>query len=202
MKYLGNRNLSEITPRQIYSILGFSIYIEECYYTPISFLNKGCPIWVNYNEDGKCDVYECDSKETTYNDLVGIIKKLLPKRKGYYCSTLNHSHTKELRIPSKNDYFLNTACFNENDVMMAVVLIEHDEVLSKEKGFECGKITNIISHSQVALKVLSEYLFSIQNDNKHRGLLLSFDATNKQDEDNAMTLGLIKIGGKYYYQFE
>ena len=203
MKHIGNRNIKDIHPIKVFTILGYEIFIPDCYYNPISYLKKGCPIWVLYGNDGDCVIYECTNEQLLYPTLVGIIKTHLPHRKGYYCKPLTDSAVKQLHLGNNIYHKLSAVCFDENDTIKSAVLIENDNELTTEKGFTCVKISFIFNDDDDALKTLYDYIFGETNVNQYRGLLVSYKADNQNAIHNAKLLNMVHLeDGNYYYQFE
>ena len=190
------RNLSKIESVKVYCILGYDIYIPKAYDTPISFLKKGCPIWINYNESGDCRIYESNGIEYLYSSLVKQIKTTFPKRNGYYCAPLYQTMIQGI-------YEFSSACYNENNDICAMIEIKYNKELTQEKGVECAEVSNLTSDSDDALKVLSNYIFSDEIVNKHRALLIHYYPKNRKDRHNAMVLGLVrKSKDLYWFQME
>ena len=179
------------------------MYIPSKYNIPIAFLKKGCPIWVLHDYEGNCDVFECDNVNTLYPTLVGIIKERYTPRSGFHCKPLTQEDIKDWGFDSRLYYDLSAASYDENDRVKALVIIEDDAEQTETKGLKCTKISKIVNEDPNALKTLYEFIFSEYNINRYRGLLISFEAKNEEDANNALILNMIlKEDGKYYYQFE
>ncbi len=203
MRHIGHKKESEQALIKVFNILGYNVYIPSEYNHPIYFLKKGCPIWVKHDEEGNCDVFECDNEETLYSTLVGIIKEMYPKRNGYYCTALTKDIMKDLDFENKPYLNLSAACFDEDNKAKAIVVIEEDIELTQNKGFKCAKISQIINEDDFALNALYEFVFNEYNINKNRGLLISYEANSDSDVNNAKIMNMALMeDGKYYYQFE
>lgn len=202
MKQIGQRNFNDTPLIKVFTILGYDVYVPNSYYNPLSFLNNGCPMWVLY-DDVKCNVYECVSEDTVYSMLADTIKTYYPKRKGYYCKPLTVDIIKEKQLESRYYNELSTVCYDENDNIKALILIENNESLSAQKGFKCASIYHILNEDDNALKVLWEYISNETNINRHRGLLISYEASNQCEIDYTKLINMVKKDdGKYYYQLE
>lgn len=183
--------------------MGYDIYIPQTYCRPTAIFQNGCPIWVNYSNNGDCDIYETISKDKLYPTLVGIIKQMYPIRVGYYCKPLTDDIVRELHFNIKHYYEFSSVCFNEKDEIKAAVCIEKDNELSTLKGFECAKITNVLNRDNNAFCVLYKYMFRETNINNYRGLLILYEPRTQFEIENAKLLSMVKLeDGKYYYQFE
>lgn len=203
MRHIGHRKESEQTLIKVFNILGYNIYIPSEYNHHIYFLKKGCPIWVLHDEEGNCDVFECDNEETLYSTLVGIIKEMYPKRKGYYCAVLSKEIMKDLGLEDRPYLDLSAVCFDEGNKAKAIVVIEEDIELTQNKGFKCAKISQIVNNDDDALNALYEFVFNEYNINKKRGLLISYEVNSETDVNNAKIMNMTLMeDGKYYYQFE
>lgn len=203
MKYIGHRKESEQALIKVFNILGYDIYIPSEYCCPTVSLKKGCPIWVSHDEEGNCDVFECDNEDTLYSTLVGIIKEMYPKRNGHYCTALTKDIMKDLGFEAKPYFNLSAVCFDEDNKAKAIVVIEEDIESTQNKGFKCAKISQIINNDNDALNALYKFVFSEYNINKNRGLLISYKVDNESDANNAKIMNMtLKKDGKYYYQFE
>ena len=203
MKYIGNRNIKVIKPIKVFTILGYDIFIPDNNNNPISYLKKGCPIWLLYGKDGECDIYECTNEELLYPSLVGIIKKYYPNCKGYYCKPLTDDVIKQLHLEGKGYHELSAICYNEGDIIKAAVLFEGNNKLTIKKGFSCVKIVCVRNNDDEALQSLYEYIFRETNVNKYRGLLVSYKADKRDEIHNAQLLNMVRLeDGEYYYQFE
>ena len=199
MKYLGKRNLQECSLIHVYNILGYNVYIPYSYYNPLSFLKQGCPIWINYGDDGVCEVYECnnDNQDITYKDVEEIIKHF-PPRHGFYCQPISDGEAYE-----KGNIITGAKCLDENNHTLATIIICEDSNLSELKGIPCGKITILENLNDDALNELSKFLFREYNIDRHRSLLVSYVPQNEKDEKNAQIIGMVKKDdGIFYYQFE
>ena len=51
MKYLGHKNCRNEKLKLTFRILGYDVFVPYSYFSPISYLKKGCPIW---NLNKKC----------------------------------------------------------------------------------------------------------------------------------------------------
>ena len=203
MRHIGHRKVSEETLIKVFTILGYDIYIPSGYNNPTAFLKKGCPLWVQYDENGNCDIYECDNEFTLYPTLVGIIKKMYATRSGFHCKPLTQGDMKEMGLDYHPYCDLSAVSFDENDRTKAIVIIENDIEQTEIKGFKCAKISQIINEDTNALNALYEFIFNEYNINRYRGLLISFEANNETDVNNATIMNMVlKDDGKYYYQFE
>lgn len=192
MKHIGNKNLSEITPSLVFRILGYAIYVPMEYRNPRVFLKKKCPIWLNYNEDGECDVFESDGRDVVYQSLVGLIKKIYPKRNGYYCQPLSKELAIQFTTSCEGLNKISSVCFDENDTLLALVLVKTDEKMSLVEGVECGIIETLWSASDTALGELSNYFFSEEMINAYRSMLVCFYPKTESDSFNARLFGLCK----------
>lgn len=202
MKQIGQRDFSDTPLRKVFAILGYDIYVPDSYYNPLSFLKNGCPMWLLY-DNVKCDIYECVSEDTVYSMLADTIKTYYPKRKGYYCKPLTVDITKQLHLEDGDYKELSIVCYDENDNIKALILIENNETLTAQKGFKCASISYILNKDDNALKVLWEYISNEININRHRGLLISYDASNQCEIGYAKLINMVKKDdGKYYYQLE
>lgn len=202
MKQIGQRYFNDAPLRKVFTILGYDIYVPDSYYNPLSFLKNGCPMWLLY-DDVKCDIYECVSEDTVYSMLADIIKAHYPRRKGYYCKPLSLDITKRLHLENRRYKELSTVCYDENDNIKALILIEDNERLTAQKGFKCASISYIINKDDNAVKILWEYISDEININRYRGLLISYDANCQCEIDYAHLINMLKKDdGKYYYQFE
>lgn len=202
MKYIGYRNIKDAQLTKVFKVLGYDIYIPKSFCHPVAIFQKGCPIWVNYN-NGDCDVFETISKDTLYSTLVGIIKQIYPIRVGYYCKPLTDDIVRELKFNTTHYYAFSAVCFNEENVIKAAICIEENNELTAIKGFKCAKITNILNSDKNAFNSLHEYVFRETNINNYRGLLISYEPKTQFDIENAESLCMVKLeDGKYYYQFE
>ena len=74
MRHIGHRNIKETQLVKVFTVLGYDIYIPQIYCIPTAIYKKGCPIWVNYSNNGDCDIFETMSKDKLYPTLIGIIK--------------------------------------------------------------------------------------------------------------------------------
>lgn len=203
MRHIGHRNIKDTQLVKVLTVLGYDIYIPQSYCLPTAIYQKGCPIWVNYNDNGDCDVFETVSKETLYPTLIGIIKRIYPIREGYYCKPLTDVIVRELHFNTTHYYEFSSVCFNEKDEIKAAVCIEEDNELSSLKGFECAKITNVFNKDNNAFFALYNYMFRETNINNYRGLLIMYEPRTQFEIENAKLLSMVKLeDGKYYYQFE
>ena len=203
MRHIGHRNIKETQLVKVFTVLGYDIYIPQIYCTPTAIYKKGCPIWVNYSNNGDCDIFETISKDKLYPTLIRIIKQMYPIRVGYYCKPLTDDIVKKLNFNTTHYYEFSSVCFNEKDEIKAAVCIEEDNELSTVKGFECAKITNDLNRDNNALFALYYFMFRETNINKYRGLLIMYEAKTEFEIDNAKILSMVKMeDGKYYYQFE
>lgn len=203
MRYLGCKNIKDTQLVKVSTILGYDIYVPQSYCMPKVIYQKDCPIWVNYNDNGNCDVFETVSKAKLYPTLVGIIKQMYPIRVGYYCKPLTDYFVRELQFNTTHFYEFSSVCFNEKDEIKAAVCIEEYNELSVLKGFECAKITNVLNRDNDAFCVLYNYMFRETNINNYRGLLIQYEPNTQFEIENAKLLSMVKLeDGKYYYQFE
>lgn len=203
MRHIGHKGINDTQLVKVFTILGYDIYVPQTYCHPMAIFQKGCPIWVNYNDSGDCDVFETVSKDTLYPTLIGIIKRIYPIRVGYYCKPLTDDIARELQFNTTHFYEFSSVCLNEKDEIKAAVCIEEDNELSILHGIKCAKITNAINKENDALYALYEYMFRETNINKYRGLLIVYEPRTKFEIENAKLLSMVRLeDGKYYYQFE
>ena len=128
---------------------------------------------------------------------------MYPKRKGYYCAVLSKEIMNDLGLEDKPYLDLSAVCYDEDNKAKAMVVIEEDIELTQNKGFKCAKMSQIINNDDDALNALYEFVFSEYVINKNRGLLISYEANNESDVNNAKLMNMTLMeDGKYYYQFE
>ena len=202
MRHLEKRNLSDCKLHYLDSILGYKLYVPDSYYNYLYFLKNGCPIWIDLGTNGECEVYECSTanQDETYNQLVDIIKSL-PKRKGYYCTTMTERTVR--RKAKQEGVILGVECRDENDSRQAYIIICNNTVMTQKEGIPCGEIVCIESKNEDALKVLSNFIFREYYINMYRSLLIYYNVKNEIDERYAKCLGLFKNRENLYYrQFE
>ena len=195
------RNEGELL--KVFDILGYEVFIPKSFYNPISFLRRGCMIWILIG-DNNYNVYECSNENTLYLSLVDAIKSF-PQRNGFYCEPLNadliHNHNLHIRI---DDYCeLSAACLNENDSIKAMVLIKENEEMTIIKGVRCVSISCIINEDDNALETLYRHFLGFYYTRKYRGILLSYETNTPTEIHNANLLNMTLLDdGLYYYQFE
>ena len=56
MKYLAVRNISDTELVNILKQDGTNVFIPDSYDTPISRLRKGCPVWIQREGEGTCEI--------------------------------------------------------------------------------------------------------------------------------------------------
>lgn len=64
MKYLAVRNISDTELVNILKQDGTNVFIPDSYDTPISRLRKGCPVWIQREGEGTCEIYEIEGTAT------------------------------------------------------------------------------------------------------------------------------------------
>lgn len=202
MKYLGKRNLSDCKLWYLYTILGYNVFIPDSYASYLTFLRKGCPIWICSETNGECVVFECDTdnQDITYEKIVGIIKTF-PIRKGYYCFSMYPDSLNG--IPKTENVILSFGCNDETNHMQAAIVICEDSDLAQKEKIPCGKIVYLQNNDIKALTALSKFAFKEYTINLFRSLLIYYKAQSDIEEENAKQIGMIKMDdGLYYYQFE
>lgn len=108
-------NLNEITPIKIGTVLGYDCYIPNIYFNPISYLNKGCPIWIKIDDDGNCTVFMLGNGNA-YEEVAIFIRKNLDKRKGYYYK----------RVIAPNVLSISCQILDEKDSVCAEIIVSDD----------------------------------------------------------------------------
>ena len=78
MEIIGKRNLSDAPCFFIKEIRGYKVYIPQAYNNPISYLKKGCPLWLQINPKGDCFVFENSDERTWEIELETFIANGLP----------------------------------------------------------------------------------------------------------------------------
>lgn len=200
MKYLGTNNLTRINPKQIYCLLGYEIFVPDSYFNPLAFLNCGCPIWIKYNDKGECKIYEITDKDNWIEETVLVIKQNLPRKRGWYCTSLKQDIKVKHSIHTDDYYGLSAVCYNENDEVKAIISLDRDDVLSSREGTPCASIAKIVCYDEEALSFVWDYITRDYNIKRHRGLLISYIQDSRKYGE---LLEMIKWeDGLFYYQFE
>ncbi|MBR5107003.1 MAG: hypothetical protein IK098_03080 [Bacteroidales bacterium] len=109
------RDLKDITPIKVGTILGYECYIPDTYYTPISCLNKGCPLWIKTDDEGNCVVMEI-VRGNAFEEIADFIKRNLTIRKGYYYK----------RVIAPSVLPISCQILNENDFVCAEIIVSDD----------------------------------------------------------------------------
>lgn len=200
MNYLDTRNLTLITPKHVCCLLGYDIFVPDSYYNPIAFLKSGCPIWIKYNEDGDCKIYEITNEERWIEETTILIKQSLPRKRGWYCTPLTQSVKQKYSINTGDYHELSAVCYNENDEIKAIITFDEDKRMSSIKGILCASISYVTCYDERALSFVWDYITREYNIKKHRGLLISYTQDHHKYGE---LLEMIKDeDGVFYYQFE
>ena len=203
MNYIGTHRFKDAPLQKVANILGYDIFVPKSYYNPLSFLKKGCPLWIHIDSD-VCDIYGI-GEGIWYAELIKVIKQTYPKRKGHYClhfSEIDDSiDFKRNAVYTLDDLELSAACFNQDDKIVSIITIDKENS-GVIQNCPCAYISNVINNDDNALVKLGHFIFSEENIKKHPGLLISYMPKNTNDKIGDL-LGMQKINnGKYYLQFE
>ena len=120
------KNIKDIFPRFIGTILGYDCYVPDTYYNPLAFLKIGCPIWVKVTDDGNCETMVLE-EGYAYSQIAYFIKHNLPKRHGYYCVKPQNAHPLSCQLYDENDLFRGEVVVDEHLTITSITLGNAEE---------------------------------------------------------------------------
>ena len=173
-------NISELDGKyeMIDIINGYNVYIPSVYYTPLSYLKRNCPIWIQVNNEGLCHVIilSKNNQEENAKEIEDyIIENLQPINHHIFCRSVQNS-----------DYHpLSCVAIDNNGRIYA-------EILIKDNGSSVI-IESVNSDNDEVLLKLREYLLSENNIQKYPALVLEFNL-------NKIPLRIIDLLGGIYIE--
>lgn len=191
------RNLSEIEPIEIGTILGYNIYVPKSYYNPLAYMKKNCPIWIQLNNEKDCLVHELQKDNFDNSEIVNFIRVILPPKSGIACLPLSEEIKEELKLPTNDDYGLNCMVQDYENNVKAVITVDKKHTFNGYKMF----ISNIWHNDIPALQELREYLFREENISKYRGEILWYKPSDEEDLTDILHFNRDK-NGMAFLQFE
>lgn len=160
-------NLKDITPVKIGTVLGYECYIPDTYFTPISCLNNGCPIWIKTDDEGNSVVMEI-GRGNAFEEIAEFIRNKLNIRKGYYykrvltpnvlpisCQILNEKNSVCAEIIVSDDYRIKSLRLGnseENDWLQSYFLSDYNIRGFNSKVLRIDK--SVIDKCKTIFKVL------------------------------------------------
>jgi len=133
-------NLNEVPSVKIGTILGYECYVPKSYYFPISFLNKGCPVWIKTGEDGNCNVMTIGNGNA-YEEIGDYIKTTLDKRSGY----------RYKRVLKNGELPISCQILDENGTVCAEIIV------NSELFVQSIKLGNSAANDYLSDYFLSDY---------------------------------------------
>lgn len=197
-KILTMYNLNQIKPQFIGNIRGYDVYIPDVYYNPLSYNKKGCPIWIKIDGNRNCVVYIQQQDNKLSDEVSDYISKNLPKLHAYYCCQLTTSLKTKLHIVSSNKYNLDCVCLDEDDNIMAYIIVDDGVVGDKIVRM----IKNIMYKETKALKMLRNYLLREENVMEHRSEILWHSMKDKEIIEILHFIPSEEYTGFFCFQFE
>lgn len=195
---MDEKNLSQITPKKIGAILGYSVYVPVSCFNPLSYMKKGCPIWVQINDKGDCLILTLQKDNIDDTEIVNFIKTVLVPKSGIACIPLSESVKEELKLSTNDDFGLNCMAQDFENNIKAVITVDRKHT---KEGKDIMLISNIRYDSIQILKELREYLFREQNIRKYHGSVLWYKPSFREDLTDALNFIKDK-NGMSYLQFE
>jgi len=152
-------NVKDISAKKLGTILGYECYIPNSYFNFISFLKKGCPVWIKSDEEGNCDVFSLNG-DNAFEEIASYIKNKLAKRKGYFYRRIKESGI----LP------ISCQILNENEVVCAEILVT-----------ETYQISSIKLGSSTENDLLKDFFLSDYNIKGYESKVLRFiNSTNSK----------------------
>lgn len=196
MEFLGNRKKTDAELLEIFSVLGYRIFIPKCYYNPISYLRPNCPVWILSTNNIDCEVFKLE-EDNAYTALVNLIKTRYSNNKGYYCTSSFDELEPLLNGINYKYHKLSIVCLNESDEIKSMVLINNEPVQEN-----CFNIMEITMSEPESMDYLKQFLFNDNTIRNNLGIKLIYKPKNIQEEEIAKRLGLIKKESYYVYEFK
>ena len=196
-KNMETRNLSQIAPRKIGSILGYNIYVPDSYFNPLAYMKKNCPIWIQINDKGDCLIHVLQKDNYDDTEIVNFIRVNLEPRSGIACEPLSEEIKEELKLSTNDDYRLNCMVQDYENNVKAVITVDKKRTFNGYKMF----ISNIWHNDIPALQELREYLFREENISKYRGEIIWYKPSAEEDLTDILHFNRGK-NGMSFLQFE
>ena len=140
MEYIGHRNIKDINPIKVFTILGYSIFIPDSFNNPLFILKPGCPLWLLYGDDGIPLSKQFAMRVIDRNRQNGyaIISASMAESDANHphqkekLAELNQQHTRKLLDFIRQHKFLYTPCYGR--------FVENPGTGNEEEVFERGFI--------------------------------------------------------------
>ncbi len=204
IKYLGNKQRGNTKLLLVYILEGYDIYIPQYYYNQVSFLEKGCPIWIELSKD-IYDVFEIADSNKWKEEAILFIQKNLPRIEDPICKDISLSDAVitevERRKFSKN---LSGRLFDRAGNVVSEIIALRETVPSNiiednNEEIDVLPTIKIIVKScscRATLKDLMEWVLSRKCLTDYQNEVLWYEASEK--EDYSKELGFSQLGGMIY----
>lgn len=120
------KNIKNITPQLIGTILGYECYIPNTYFNYLAFLKSGCPIWIKTDNNDDYEIMIL-GEGYAYSEIAYFIKQNLPKRHGYYCIKPQNANPLSCRLYDENDLLRGEVVVDEHLTITSIIIGNAEE---------------------------------------------------------------------------
>ena len=189
------KNLCQIKPIHIDTILGYEIYIPDAYYNPLGYCKKNCPLWIKVDDNGDCHVHIISNDSKWKEDVTRYISTL-PKKHGIAFYPLTEDVVNQFGIDTQDSFSLSSVARDENGEIKAIIVIDKDTEEDNTMFISYVHYADILVLQQLRNHILSDY-----NTERFKMFFLKYYPSS--EDDLTSTLGLLKDDERNYsyYQF-